>query len=106
MSRLSRSEARLKRDEALLRAVLLHEVPIRTIAAALGITRQTVYRRMQYARKVLRRIAQRAELEATKNPQILVTVKQQVHRRCRREKNPPVVTTVETAELVAGSEQQ
>lgn len=52
---------RSRQDEALLRSVVLHGVPVRVMADAMGVCRQTVYRRMQRARTRLRR---RAEAEA------------------------------------------
>ena len=52
-----------RRNEALLRTVLVHGVPVRTMATALGVSRQTVYRRMQQARVQMRRLAEAAERE-------------------------------------------
>lgn len=51
---------RLRQDEALLKAVLVHGVPVRTLAHAIGVSRQTVYRRMHRARRDLRRAAEAA----------------------------------------------
>ncbi|NIA22522.1 MAG: hypothetical protein GWP05_11305 [Anaerolineaceae bacterium] len=53
-----------RRNEALLRTVLVHGVPVRTVATALGVSRQTVYRRMQQARVQMRRLSEAAEREA------------------------------------------
>ncbi len=52
---------RYRRNEALLRTVVVHGVPVRTLAAVLGVTRQTVYRRMEQARRQMRRLAAAAE---------------------------------------------
>ena len=57
MSRLLRDSEQYLRDEALLRTVLVHGVPVRVMARAMGVSRQTVYRRMQRARVLLRRAA-------------------------------------------------
>lgn len=54
---------RFRCNEALLRTVLVHGVPVRTMATALGVSRQTVYRRMQQARVRMRRLAEAAERE-------------------------------------------
>lgn len=64
MSRLCPDSERLGRDEALLRTVLVHGVPVRTLARAMGVSRQTVYRRMHRARVNLRRAAEAAERKA------------------------------------------
>ena len=53
-----------RRNEALLRTVLVHGVPVRTVATALGVSRQTVYRRMQQARVQMRRLSEAAERQA------------------------------------------
>ena len=64
MTRLETYDQQLfRRNEALLRTVLVHGVPVRTMATALGVSRQTVYRRMQQARVKMRRLAEAAELE-------------------------------------------
>ena len=60
MSRLDPGNERLRRDEALLQTVLVHGVPVRTLARAIGVSRQTIYRRMQRARTNLRRAADAA----------------------------------------------
>jgi DNA-directed RNA polymerase specialized sigma24 family protein len=52
------------RNEALLRTVMVHGVPVRTLAAAMGVSRQTVYRRMEQARTQMRRLASAAEQES------------------------------------------
>jgi len=64
MTRLETCDQQLfRRNEALLRTVLVHGVPVRTMATALGVSRQTVYRRMQQARVKMRRLAEAAERE-------------------------------------------
>ena len=64
MTRLETCDQQLfRRNEALLRTVLVHGVPVRTMATALGVSRQTVYRRMQQARVKMRRLAEAAEQE-------------------------------------------
>ena len=64
MTRLDTYDQQLfRRNEALLRTVLVHGVPVRTMATALGVSRQTVYRRMQQARVRMRRLAEAAERE-------------------------------------------
>lgn len=63
MSRGHTDSSALRHDEAILRAVLVHGVPVRTLARAIGVSRQTVYRRMQRARINLRRAADAAAAE-------------------------------------------
>jgi transcriptional regulator of acetoin/glycerol metabolism len=55
MARRMIGRERIEQDEALLEAVVVHGVPVRTLAQAMGLTRQSVYRRMQQARINLRR---------------------------------------------------
>ncbi|MBN2581812.1 MAG: HTH domain-containing protein [Planctomycetes bacterium] len=55
---------RSRRNEALLRTVMVHGVPVRTLATVLGVSRQTIYRRMQQARVQMRRLADAAERRA------------------------------------------
>ncbi len=63
MSNPTVSKRRLQRDEALLRTVLVHGVPVRTLARAIGVSRQTVYRRMQRARVNLYRASEQSGTE-------------------------------------------
>ena len=60
----NRGSDQLQHDEAILRAVLVHGVPVRILARAMGVSRQTVYRRMQRAKVNLRRAAEAATREA------------------------------------------
>ena len=64
MSRWNRDNRQSQHDEAILKAVLIHGVPVRTLARAIGVSRQTVYRRMQRARVNLRRAADAASRQA------------------------------------------
>jgi transcriptional regulator of acetoin/glycerol metabolism len=60
MSKLITGERRVQCDEAVLHAVTVHGVPVKVLARALCLTRQTVYRRMQRARINMRRAAAQA----------------------------------------------
>ena len=64
MSRWNRDNRQVQHDEAILKAVLVHGVPVKTLARAIGVSRQTVYRRMQRARVNLRRAAEAASKHA------------------------------------------
>ena len=67
MTRTTPTNEEIRRDEALLRTLLIHGVPVKTLAKAIGVSRQTVYRRMQRARTNLRRAAQVAPATADDN---------------------------------------
>ena len=56
-------EGRIRQDEAILRAVVMHGVPVNVLAQAMNLTRQTIYRRMQRARVAIRLAAARAQRE-------------------------------------------
>lgn len=47
-----------RHDAAILEAVHVHGVPVKTLAIAMGVSRQTIYRRMQRARIRMRRAAE------------------------------------------------
>jgi len=64
VTKWNRGSEQLQHDEAILRAVLVHGVPVRTLAQAMRVSRQTVYRRMQRAKVNLRRAAEAAITEA------------------------------------------
>lgn len=62
MTRAIPSRQQLRRDEALLKTVMIHGVPVRVLAHAVGVSRQTIYRRMQRARTNLRRACDAARV--------------------------------------------
>ena len=64
MSRWNCDSRQSQHDEAILKAVLIHGVPVKTLARAIGVSRQTVYRRMQRARVNLRRAADAASKQS------------------------------------------
>jgi len=54
MPKFRRTPLHLKRDEATLMIVMHYGVPVRRMATALNVSRQTVYRRMDAMRRYLR----------------------------------------------------
>jgi len=75
----------LGQDLAILKAVMIHGVPVNVLAKAVRQNRQTLYRRMERARAAIRRASARAE-RAHEEQRGVVAIQRELERAERQKR--------------------